>query len=1209
MRWIGPVLWGFWGLAVFGSAPTVGSAGDGPGEQPEEVLFRELIRVEAEQPRLRINSGGHIGVVHALAFSPDSTRLYSGGTDKAVEVWNLSVYTRDLQSVFLRERTIRWQVARGPLGQVYALAVDPKEGLVALAGFGAMTSRGEILLVDPKTGRLVRALEAHREAVSSLAFSPDGTWLVSSDLAGQTILWKRGDWKPETLYEPDEEQQARLIEAQAVDRRLAMFAGRTQVVVPRCLGQAEDHQLRWQLRGTNLNDRQDVQQFQPRLQGAVTALAATPDGRMLAAADWAGDLWQGNGNLYVWDLHAEGPKPQRRPLKAKVLCLGFSPDGRMLAAGTGVSLAAKGKAELQIWDTRTLAITRRRTCPDNVQACALSPDGNHVAYSGGLAGEVFYERLDGTQPARVLHGRGRRIYKVAFAAGEPVYRVAFGAQYGYRGFNDYGPLQESFDPEALAARRGPIHPEEWLPSDWGSGGWTAKPIADGTLQLFLDGQPKGRVVLDTVLVEGRPRSYCWVPDADGNPFAIAVGTEVQNSIYVCRLAQQGPCPILRHFRGHEDSVNSLGVSKDLRYLVSGAGDGTIAFWSLSDLKQGATLYGRWGAELAIAPKKPEAAQAGHPAETPPAQTGQLYVKRINPAGPLFHKGVRPGDTIVAIHWFERPGGGRASSVRAGVARSLTQPAEILEALRKLPWGTEVVFRYSRNGLTRRPFVLRPAWQPLATLFVSSDQQWAFWTPEGYYDASENGHTLFGWLVNPRTLEVLPDFYRADQFHKTLERPEVLQRLLRDGSLDEALRQAQVKPKGELQDTLTDRIARTPKVEILEPATDAVVEGDVARVRARVEIPVALEQAAEVHVRAYASGVISPRPPKRIPGRATGQKREETYEFELPLPSERRTLIQVVAGTPEVTTPREVVVNRPGLPPRAEPRRLCVLAVGINKYKDPKIGDLQGPVSDAQAVLQLLRRQSKGLYVVQTAELLTNENVTPENWRRSLQKIRDRLKQDVRPDDMLVLFLAGHGVRDPKTGKYYYLGYEFGLDDWKAGQFAQCISWEDFRILADIPCRKVALLDTCHSGAIQPRSTDAKTAVRALQDAVIFTLTAATGEQLSIEPVGAKHGIFTASVLEALEGRADGARRGEPPDSLVSLGELVEYVGRAVPQTASKILQTIPEQQRRGQHTQQPTAAPLELLPYTNQVPLTRPAGQAGRAGPAPPRASLSSPQP
>ncbi len=98
-------------------------------------------------------------------------------------------------------------------------------------------------------------------------------------------------------------------------------------------------------------------------------------------------------------------------------------------------------------------------------------------------------------------------------------------------------------------------------------------------------------------------------------------------------------------------------------------------------------------------------------------------------------------------------------------------------MRKLPWGTEVMFRFGRGGESRPPFMLRPAWEAVATVFVAADGQWAFWTPAGYYDASETGHTLFGWQVNHASVELLPDFYRADQFHKTLERPEVMSRLL------------------------------------------------------------------------------------------------------------------------------------------------------------------------------------------------------------------------------------------------------------------------------------------------------------------------------------------------------------------------------------------------------------------------------------------------
>ena len=89
--------------------------------------------------------------------------------------------------------------------------------------------------------------------------------------------------------------------------------------------------------------------------------------------------------------------------------------------------------------------------------------------------------------------------------------------------------------------------------------------------------------------------------------------------------------------------------------------------------------------------------------------------------------------------------------------------------------TQVRFAVAGSDGSRTAFQRVPAWQPLATLFVSSDSEWAYWTPEGYYDASVNGHTLFGWQVN-RGLYALPDFYRADQYQKTLERPAVMARL-------------------------------------------------------------------------------------------------------------------------------------------------------------------------------------------------------------------------------------------------------------------------------------------------------------------------------------------------------------------------------------------------------------------------------------------------
>ena len=183
------------------------SAGPLAAVAAQPIAQRDLIRIRQsvqDEPWLRIEAGGHTASVRALAFLPDSLRLCSAGLDKNVEVWNLSA-VRNLRRVFLRERTIRWQVARGLRGSIYALAAAPDNGLLAVGGYGAMASLGEILLVDPLHGKMDRVLEGHRETICSLAFSPGGKWLASMDVTGETRLWDRSTWTSRVLYKPDRE--------------------------------------------------------------------------------------------------------------------------------------------------------------------------------------------------------------------------------------------------------------------------------------------------------------------------------------------------------------------------------------------------------------------------------------------------------------------------------------------------------------------------------------------------------------------------------------------------------------------------------------------------------------------------------------------------------------------------------------------------------------------------------------------------------------------------------------------------------------------------------------------------------------------------------------------------------------------------------------------------------------------------------------------
>ncbi|MGH7136855.1 MAG: hypothetical protein ACREHD_14035, partial [Pirellulales bacterium] len=840
----------------------------------------------------------------------------------------------------------------------------------------ASNKTGEIWLIDPRQGQLVKLLRGHRQPVMALAFSTDGNWLASLDAEGRTFLWRRGDWPSSLVYADDKQvykaEAAAAIASQPQLRPLAIL-GQGHLLLPVFIQRGADGKPRWKLQRINLANRKDVRTFDTLHVGMITALAASADGRRWASADLA-------GNLFLWDAAQAAPK--RLSSSRQVLSLAFTPDGTRLSAGTAIHDTA---SEVQLWDVATGRLIQRRELTDHVRACAFSPDGSQMAYSGGADHAVLAATSAAFPSDAVLRGSLRRVVKVAFAKDEPIHRLAFGNQYRPGPVNDYGPLERSFEPRELAISGAEeMHADDWLTQQSAAGDWRAELFEqDGRFVLHLSqgGQWRGYVDVQTG-IEGKIRCWCFVPGQDGKPAAMAVGTGVQNSIYVCRLAAQGACPILRFFRGHTDYVTSLSASRDGRYLASGSADGTVRIWSLSNYSKGREAPGRWGADLAV-------------------EGGRLVVKAIDPAGPLFFKGVREGDELQKVEWRDVK----------GVAAALTEPVAILRQLASVSWQTLVYFHFNRDGVDRS-FQLMPAWQPLANLFANTEGEWAFWTPEGYYDASPNGHTLFGWQVNRGNfgLTAKPEFYRADQFRKNLERPDVLERLLPTGSLDAAMRQAMLAPPAEPEQVVSQQILATPRITIISPTADESVEENTTLLRATVDVP---EGGEVVQAKAYANGVVA-REKRLVEEREAEGHKQLVYEWQLGLPAEERVLVQVVAGSAAKTAAlSSVLIERPlaGRRPERLPR-LYLLAVGVDRYRDPAIQPLAFAVADARSVVDLFRSHTSGLFALADPLLRVNEQVTRAGWAAAFTEISDRLKADVRPDDLLVIFMAGHGFVDP-----------------------------------------------------------------------------------------------------------------------------------------------------------------------------------------------------
>ena len=118
---------------------------------------------------------GHRGVVMSVAWSPDGTRLASGGRGRGgsgeIFIWEVSSGQR-------------LQVWSEPSAIVYALAWSPTAAVLLSGG-----SDGSVRWWDVQSGECLALRQGHQGAVQSLNVSPDGSMLASCGDDGAIHIW------------------------------------------------------------------------------------------------------------------------------------------------------------------------------------------------------------------------------------------------------------------------------------------------------------------------------------------------------------------------------------------------------------------------------------------------------------------------------------------------------------------------------------------------------------------------------------------------------------------------------------------------------------------------------------------------------------------------------------------------------------------------------------------------------------------------------------------------------------------------------------------------------------------------------------------------------------------------------------------------------------------------------------------------------------
>jgi WD40 repeat protein len=295
-----------------------------------------------------------------LVFSPDGRIVLTEREDDVVSVWNVD----DGKEVMQLRHDTQSNAAVDILSKVFF--TSSSFGLMLRAQYSPdgrriITANGDNTpkLWDAATGKLIAALEAHRDRVYAASFSSNGTTIATIGFDGNAVLWDSETGRRKLVFQTGEKGLANLGAGMVLSRNeltAVTFKGADTTVWDATTGHA-----RFKLRKGKANialisrdgktivtageDKKatatfwDVETGQQRMAlppaGDTTDFAAfSPDGRLLVTASDKGvRLWNASdGRLLATMVHARYP-------------VAFSQDGAYMITGGTDDTAALYQVE------------------------------------------------------------------------------------------------------------------------------------------------------------------------------------------------------------------------------------------------------------------------------------------------------------------------------------------------------------------------------------------------------------------------------------------------------------------------------------------------------------------------------------------------------------------------------------------------------------------------------------------------------------------------------------------------------------------------------------------------------------------------------------------------------------------------------------------------------------------------------------------------
>lgn len=1141
-------------------------------------------------PGLILETGGRTGTCDVMAFTADGKSLLAAGDDKVVRAWSFD------KGQLAGSQALRWMIFRELRGTIYAMDLSPdrQNSRVVIAGLGIVDMT--LTVLDRKTGEVIHSWYPRKEdaaafervggrvdyPVRALAHSPSGKRIAVGSDNGGVWIWDPAEVKVRARAGKSFTQPLPSLKwnADGVVRYLGRHQAKDQREFNRIrllrwldddtlLSLSSDGQLRrWKLGGKGKpksellftfrrsEDKEDTQTF-------VRCAVVSPDGRWIVAGHTElkepaielldlGKLLKGEDVSSVRRLMGE--------TDVDVLeSLAFSADSKRLAVGVSakprsrpLNVASSGKVILVSMDdvTKMTAGPKLSRVPE---ALAFHPDGKYLAVAGGDDHEVTVWDVSDKEPrfADQAVGVGRSLWAIALSADSK--------QVGFKNRRDHeadnpnrmgkGPWQV-FDLTTCrwaddASKFVPLEPVESMD------GWKVQPRAGMKWQVI---DPKG-ARFPLPLDAGRdlyPMCYTFLRNENDEP-QLAVGHYYGVSLFALKTGQ---APVRwRLFNGHASEVTALCASKDGKLLVTASTDQTVAAWRLSTWPTESEL----GASFLTKPDS--------------KKIRRLYVEDVDPGSPAWEMGLKKGEEILTCFFgvdeavYDSRGHylgemRRPPNEKTPVPR--LDPDECATRLKKARPNVECYFEVVRDGKVSALSTTvrqRPLWQ----LFPTKQREWVVWRwRDYYYHCSTRGDDFVGWQLSHR-IDRRPDFWPAEKFRQRFHQPEKVMRMLEDSTTAP-------------EDVAVPNL-QPPQVwiESVSPANPKPGEDVTVKVGVKRRGDSFLAQPSRVTLWVNDCLVDDLKLSLRDSDEEVFTTIKLPYaklrEGDNPLIAQAFNEAGIRDDYAETSAGRyRAIVHRAE---KAKDRRLRGLMVGVSKY--PGRLELQFAASDARAMRDAWGKRTAGeVYTsVTKPRLLLDRDATAEKILEALKELQAEVAE--RPDDLVVIFLAGHGdAAEAHTPWWWWRewpslqppSWKFLAGDYVEGVDKTLLHGTDLqRALSAMPCRKLVLLDTCRSGA----NADA---VRQLMPENVGPIVFAScrAEESAHEAAKYKAGLFTHLLLQVMgdDFQAEAKAKKKPA---LSAADLKEYVSGKM----SKLLDEVAEE--RARELKKAKVEKLKQTPY------------------------------